>query len=127
MLKPSSVTSIPFGRHAVTIGLSGACTGAAVCQDLVGAASAAVEGDRTGIVIDLRRATGLGADVLEIIRDIDRAGDRCGWRVVVVKPSAGPLRTLFFSEALDMGLTMATTRAIALLWAMRARPQAASA
>lgn len=86
------------------------------------AASEAVERDRTGIVIDLRRATGLGADVLQTICEIDRAAHRCGWRVVVVKPSAGPLRTLFFSEALDMGLTLATTRATALIWAMRAEP-----
>jgi hypothetical protein len=118
---------VPFGRHAATISLTGACTGSAVCEDLVAAVADAVEANRTGLVIDLRAATGLGADVLQTIRDIDQAGDRCGWRVVVVKPSAGPLRTLFFSEALDMGLTMATTRALALLWAMRVRPQAASA
>ena len=122
MLKPSSVTSAPFGRHTVTITLSGPCTGDAICRELLAAASTAVERDRTGIVIDLRRATGLGGDVLQAIRDIDRAGTRCKWRVVVVKPSAGPLRTLFFSEALDMGLTLATTRATALIWAMRAAP-----
>ena len=122
MLKPSSVTSAPFGRHAVTISLSGPCTGEAVRRDLLAAATAAVENDRTGIVIDLRRATGLGGDVLQAIRDIDRTGERCGWRVVVVRPSAGPLRTLFFSEALDMGLTLATTRATALILAMRAEP-----
>ena len=122
VLKPSSVTSSPFGRHAVTIRLIGPCTGQAVSRDLIAAASDAVESNRTGIVIDLRRATGLGADVLETIRDIDRTGQRCGWRVVVVRPSSGPLRTLFFSEALDMGLTLATTRATALILTMRAEP-----
>jgi hypothetical protein len=66
--------------------------------------------------------TGLSAEVLQAIRDIDTASHRCGWRVVVVKPSAGPLRTLFFSEALDMGLTLATTRATALISVMRAEP-----
>ena len=109
VLKPSSVTSVPFGRHAATISLSGPCAGSALCEELVAAVAEAVEGNRTGIVIDLRRATGLGADVLQTICDIDRTGDRCGWRVVVVKPSAGPLRSL------------------ARLWAMRVRPQAASA
>lgn len=122
MLQPTSVTSRPFGRHAVTVMLSGACSGPVVCQRLVDAVSRSVEVDRTGIVIDLRGATGLGGDVLEIIRDINRTGDRHGWRVVVVKPGGGPLRTLFFSDALKMDMRLVGTRRAALLWAMRARP-----
>jgi hypothetical protein len=127
MLQPTSVTTTPFGRHVAILSLSGPCSGAGVCEQLVAAATEAVESDRTGLVVDLRDATGLGADVIEVIRDIDRTAHRCGWRLVVVKPCSGPLRTLFFSEALDLGLTLASTRAVALLWAMRVPPASVQA
>jgi|1186.fasta_scaffold12524_3 hypothetical protein len=127
MLQPTSVTTTPFGRHVAILSLSGPCSGAGVCEELVAQATRAVESDRTGLVVDLRDATGLGADVLETIRDIDRAGHRCGWRLVVVRPFSGPLRTLFFSEALDLGLTLSSSRAHALLWAMRVHPASAQA
>lgn len=118
MTPATSVSYTPFGRHVAILELDGPCTGADCCRELVGLAARAVEADRTGLVIDLRRASGLGADLLEAILEIQRAADISGWRVAVVRPAVGPLRQLFRSTDLDIAVTHVSTRATAIVSVM---------
>ena len=68
--------------------------------------------------MDARDATGLGADVLTALVDIDRAAAPAGWRVALVRPDRGPLRVLFREIELDLTMPVFTTRALAILWTM---------
>jgi hypothetical protein len=117
----ATVGCAPFGRHVAVISLTGPCRGPEAGENLVRAVAQAVEADRTGLVVDARDATGLGADVLSALVDIDRAAAQADWRVALVRPDRGPLRVLFREIELDLTMPVFTTRATAILWTMASR------